>query len=544
MRLLHVNTLKLTDFSAEYTPEYAILSHCWRNGPNEILYEDVEFLSPYNWRQRKKQAAEKVVKACELAHGLGYRYIWIDTCCIDKRSSSELSEAINSMYLWYSQAATCVAFLDDVSGPHDLRWSRWFTRGWTLQELIAPDNLWFYNKDWYCIGDRFSMAKELSVITRINTVVLRHGHGLDPVHWEDGHWNPTLTGGRCASRRETAREEDMAYCLMGLFDINMPLLYGERENAFRRLQEEIIRRTNDQSILAWLSMPMPGELLGNMGLAIRPAYFFPLDIKKGWWPSDDIDDSVPTPQMSISNEGLEVDLLLFPQGDFGSKTTFFAVLNCTIGDNSLARPAIILEQSSGSNHIFQRLAGPLLTFLPGSPVSPDGPVSNGLLEKTMVSTGKQNVDLAAGKVRRITIQRAMYVDNTHSQNRFLLPPLRIGTILDCDGVEYVAEYSLPGLNKVHRVAPPCKEKYGMVLLRRQGPHHFLARHFRRYDEQYTFSYIQELRGGFATQEDKVVLDFITASREVVAKVKFHNFIGNTFVELSVSVSLSPYEDLI
>jgi hypothetical protein len=193
------------------------------------------------WQKKKKLAATKVNNTCAVAYKLGYDYVWIDTCCIDKRSSSELSEAINSMFLWYRQASKCLAFLDDVDGIDDLGASRWFTRGWTLQELIAPDNIWFYNKDWSFISDRFSMVKELSVITGIDDVVLRHGHEPELANWDHHDYHPDGIGEymcrcgiRCfdsdrlrgvldtfsiatimswAANRGTSREEDTAYCL-------------------------------------------------------------------------------------------------------------------------------------------------------------------------------------------------------------------------------------------------------------------------------------------------------------------------------------------
>ncbi|GAP92671.1 putative ankyrin repeat protein [Rosellinia necatrix] len=155
MRLLHVETLKLTEFLDSNTPEHVILSRRWRHGLNGILYEDVEFSEPWTWRNRKPRAAEKVLRAREVARELEYEYLWIGTCCIDKRSSSELSEAINSMYLWRSKAAVCVAFLDDFDGLDDIGSSKWFTRDWTLQELMAPDNVWSYNRNWRFIDDRF-----------------------------------------------------------------------------------------------------------------------------------------------------------------------------------------------------------------------------------------------------------------------------------------------------------------------------------------------------------------------------------------------------
>ena len=242
MRLLHVKKKKLEDYIGQETPKYAILSHCWRPKGDEILYEDVEYAEPELWQEKKRGAAEKVIKACEEADFLGIEYIWIDTCCIDKRSSSELSEAINSMFLWYRKAEKCLAFLDDVEATGEIGGSKWFTRGWTLQELIAPDNVRFYSKEWSYIGDRFSMAKEISDITRIDEVVLRHGHNSDVTpDWDDHVWaylQEMYYGCPCgiraydddilrgvlqtfsiasimswAAHRKTSREEDIAYCL-------------------------------------------------------------------------------------------------------------------------------------------------------------------------------------------------------------------------------------------------------------------------------------------------------------------------------------------
>jgi len=174
---------------------------------------------------------------------------WIDTCCIDKTSSAELSEAINSMYRWYQRSQVCYAYLVDVpdatadhSRPDSLfQQSKWFTRGWTLQELLAPTFVEFYDQNWIEIGTKSSMRTLVQKITNISILVnIDEACVAEKLSW--------------ASTRVTTRIEDLAYCLMGLFDINMPLLYGEGHNAFLRLQLEIWNRTNDESIFAW-SMP-------------------------------------------------------------------------------------------------------------------------------------------------------------------------------------------------------------------------------------------------------------------------------------------------
>ncbi|PIL26675.1 hypothetical protein GSI_11251 [Ganoderma sinense ZZ0214-1] len=192
----------------------------------------------------------KIRNACEYARVNGYRYIWIDSCCIDQASSSELSEAINSMYHWYARADVCYAFLADVPAGEDhqlagscFRRSRWFSRGWTLQELIAPLRVVFLSKDWTIIGSKRERVDLVTEITAIPFNALLHAEPLDKFSVAQRlSWT---------SKRETTRAEDRAYCLLGIFDINMAPLYGEGDRAFRRLQEEIMRRIPDQSLFAW-----------------------------------------------------------------------------------------------------------------------------------------------------------------------------------------------------------------------------------------------------------------------------------------------------
>jgi hypothetical protein len=187
-------------------------------------------------------------------------YVWIDTCCIDKSSSAELSEAINSMFAWYERAQVCYVYLADVQSnevdpedeDEDFRTSRWFTRGWTLQELLAPKFLMFYNTSWKPLGRLIrgsgnnrgtAMGLHLSDITGIPDAYVSGSTELDTatiamkMSW--------------ASRRQTTRVEDLAYCLLGIFDVAMPMLYGEGAKAFIRLQEEIMKKDDDHTIFAW-----------------------------------------------------------------------------------------------------------------------------------------------------------------------------------------------------------------------------------------------------------------------------------------------------
>ncbi|KAH9909538.1 HET-domain-containing protein, partial [Xylariomycetidae sp. FL2044] len=193
----------------------------------------------------RKAGYAKILGACRRARADGLTYVWCDTNCIDKRSSAELSEAINSMFAWYRDSAVCYAYLADVEAKRagSLERSRWFTRGWTLQELLAPKQVVFFDLAWRYMGDRKELAGKISAITRIHIGAL---HDRSTIH--DFSIAQRMSW---AADRHTTREEDIAYCLLGIFDINMPLLYGEGLKAFRRLQEEIIKVSDDQSILAW-----------------------------------------------------------------------------------------------------------------------------------------------------------------------------------------------------------------------------------------------------------------------------------------------------
>ncbi|KAI3320827.1 heterokaryon incompatibility protein-domain-containing protein [Xylariaceae sp. AK1471] len=242
IRLVDTTSLRLETFTGRSVPPYAILSHTWEND-QEILFQEMMSIdkNPHH-PATKKSGYRKIVQTCAKAAKHGYHYAWIDTCCIDKTSSAELSEAINSMYKWYKQAGVCYVFLSDFEPGH-LSSCKWFTRGWCLQELIAPRNLRLYDCDWTYIGSKVGLQSEISNITGIELGVLLDGRLISTISIAQRmSW---------ASFRETTREEDIAYCLLGIFDVNMPMIYGEGTKAFMRLQEEIIKKSNDLSIFAF-----------------------------------------------------------------------------------------------------------------------------------------------------------------------------------------------------------------------------------------------------------------------------------------------------
>ncbi|KAK1755405.1 heterokaryon incompatibility protein-domain-containing protein [Echria macrotheca] len=263
MGLINVHTLELEEFVAN-PPSYAILSHTWAVG--EVSFQD--FGDPNT--RITKPGFNKISWTCKQAIADGLRYAWVDTCCIDKSSSAELGEAINSMFRWYRDSSKCYVYLEDVSKNNispvqtSIKHSRWLTRGWTLQELIAPRAMDFFDGLWQFIGTKEELVNDLSQFTGIDIGILR-GASLRTV----------CVGARMkwAAFRKTTREEDIAYCLMGLFDVNMPMMYGEGSKAFQRLQEEIIREYDDHTIFAWQSEP-GGTLRAPCGfLAVSPSDF-------------------------------------------------------------------------------------------------------------------------------------------------------------------------------------------------------------------------------------------------------------------------------
>lgn len=214
MYLLNTYTLTLNVFVAT-RPEYAILSHKWGAEQDEVTFQEMQ---SGDARHREKKGFDKISRFCQVAKENGYKWVWVDTCCIDKSSSAELSEAINSMYHWYKEADVCYAYLEDVDEVEAIGRSRWFTRGWTLQELLAPEVVEFYDREWNEIGTRFDLRESISKATGIEEDVLRGS--LVPNRYTVAlrmSW---------AADRESSREEDTAYSLLGLFGVHMPLLYG------------------------------------------------------------------------------------------------------------------------------------------------------------------------------------------------------------------------------------------------------------------------------------------------------------------------------
>jgi hypothetical protein len=248
MRLLEHNDagkIKLTRyFIGDDVPQYAILSHTWGADTEEVSFNDM-----IDGTAESKFGYDKIRFCAEQARRDGLRYFWVDTCCIDKSNNTELSEAINSMFRWYRHSTKCYVYLRDVittnssvSWTKAFRNSRWFTRGWTLQELIAPTSVEFFSNDGRELGNKKTLEREIQKITGISIEALQ-GSPLSGFSVKRRmSW---------IEKRDTTRKEDKAYSLLGIFDVYMPLIYGEgRDNAFKRLREEIDKSLKEQSFSA------------------------------------------------------------------------------------------------------------------------------------------------------------------------------------------------------------------------------------------------------------------------------------------------------
>jgi WD40 repeat protein len=247
MRLINTETFKLEEFDDDRAPRYAILSHTWGLDSEELTFSDVQTGNI----DKPGVGSLKFRECCGQAQKDSLDYAWIDTCCIDKTNLVELGEAINSMFRWYRLATVCYVYLSDVHNGDDpsdfetqFRESRWFERGWTLQELLAPKHLRFYDSHWRHIGTKGSRCTIIQEITQVPRQFLL---GVAELYTASVAQRMSW-----ASRRRTKRAEDVAYCLLGIFGITMPMIYGEGgKEAFFRLQEQIMKTTRDDSILAW-----------------------------------------------------------------------------------------------------------------------------------------------------------------------------------------------------------------------------------------------------------------------------------------------------
>ncbi|KAL8855490.1 MAG: hypothetical protein Q9178_007872 [Gyalolechia marmorata] len=372
MRLINTKTLGFREFYDLEIPKYAILSHRW--GSDEATFQDFE-----RGVQQTREGFTKIKKFCNEALKSDIGWAWVDTCCIDKKSSAELTEAINSMYEWYRRAWVCYVYLADVLWEQStsdssqpslkrFRWSAWFTRGWTLQELIAPQTVRFFDCGWQFLGTKDSLADEISEITGIDIQYLLpnvhmearacisapncRGHPSQERDWPSYKPLPSIaTRMSWMSTRQTTRVEDMAYCLLGIFDVNMPLLYGEGPKAFMRLQMEIIKQNNDDSIFAWAGNRFSGGLL-----APSPSSFVASRFVHKWAPIE-----TRRRPYSMTNQGLHFPITWRAGELRGGKEVYGlrVLLDCGIcGPQGIKN--IMLRFAEGEGNSWYRIYGQVL----------------------------------------------------------------------------------------------------------------------------------------------------------------------------------------
>jgi hypothetical protein len=349
MWLLNVTDLKLEEFYADIPP-YAILSHVWDK--EEISFQDIH--RPLKQIQSLK-GFQKIRFCTKQAKDDGLSYCWIDTCCIDKSSSAQLTESINSMFQWYRLAEVCYAYLSDVIGTslmmldneNAFHCSKWFTRGWTLQELIAPKDVVFRNSSWDYIGRKsIDLASILSTVTGVPLSILNGADLSTASIAQRFSW---------AAKRETTRVEDLAYCLMGLFNVHMPMLYGEGMNAFRRLQEEIIKSSDDESIFAWTDNAAIFSTFQGL-FATTPAHF------EGCGNIISLSERVHSSnEFVMTNKGLRIRFTTISSIP-GSSHDVFANLNC---NRNTERVRILIRRLTTEQYV--RVQSNLSFTQPSSP---------------------------------------------------------------------------------------------------------------------------------------------------------------------------------
>lgn len=276
MRLLEFDKREELCLSKKFTgrtPRYAILSHTWGSDEEEeVTFHDLLEKHTGDRPCKSKSGYGKLIFCGEQAQNDGLRYFWVDTCCINRDNSQELTESITSMFDWYSQSNKCYVYMSDVSfgGKEDVKqserpWesefrnSRWFRRGWTLQELLAPQSVEFFSREGYLLGDRTTLKQIIHEITKIPIAAIEGSKPLS--EFSDGEKMRWTEG------RETTRKEDRAYCLLGIFDISMPANYGEGDRAFKRLKRELGMSPKGQCHI--LNPRCSPSLLGNCVLAVQ-----------------------------------------------------------------------------------------------------------------------------------------------------------------------------------------------------------------------------------------------------------------------------------
>ena len=426
MRLINVKTITLEEFYGDQIPRYAILSHTWGQNHDEVQFSDIG-----HRRAAKKPGYEKIQYLCSQAANDGLSWAWCDTCCIDKSSSAELSESINSMFQWYRNADVCYAYLSDVTVDANfgvtmdrLQNSRWLRRGWTLQELLAPERVNFYDREWNLVGEKTNLSALLRDVTGINFGAMNYPSSIPSYS--------IATRMSWASKRKTTRIEDQAYCMLGILGVHMPLLYGEGQNAFRRLQEELVKVSDDETIFAH----MGEELLAHSPEQFSSGHELTV-LKKS--------KSAP---YSITNAGLHIHMRLLHYGEGG----FYMHEGDSIKEGRLALGILNCHFNNATER-------------------------NHYIALSLVSTGIENTYRRAMSGHEL-VDAAM-VTSVEYRNIFIqlrpMPVSRITLLEDYDRAEYSAGATHAVSNYVHNFTKREIRIYPQQPFRYEAVYHALRR---------------------------------------------------------------------
>ncbi|KAM0256340.1 hypothetical protein ACHAPA_012195 [Fusarium lateritium] len=374
MRLLKTKSYDLFEASdiPNPFPPYAILSHTWISSKEETTYQDMKTRKvDINNDVYKQKGWSKLRRYCDRAAKDGWDWAWMDTCCIDKTNPADTQEAINAMFRWYQRAGICYAHLEDLDVVRDVKdmdlpqnvdfdetigsqnaanssgplhkalerffiKAKWFTRGWTLQELLAPHHLVFVDCAWRRIGTRESWALE---IQRASNIEARHLTSFEPTDFASCS---TAMRFSWASGRETTVEEDETYALLGLFGISLPLIYGEgQRQAFNRLQRQLITVYNDDSLFAWKEQQAnSANSAPKWGILARSV--------KDFWDSSKVKALGHYGNtFSMTNQGLEITAKYWRQNS--ELNAAIICLNCSIGSDSSQKIGIYLSYDADAD---------------------------------------------------------------------------------------------------------------------------------------------------------------------------------------------------
>ncbi|KAG2139241.1 hypothetical protein DEU56DRAFT_324016 [Suillus clintonianus] len=310
---------------------YAIFSHRWL-AEGEVTYQEMT-----GGVESRGPGFEKLQSFCVAASRYELAFAWSDTCCIDKTSSSELDESLRSMFKWYRNSSICIAYLAQTIRVADLGKDLWFTRGWTLQELLAPKRLKFFGAGWSPLTMQDNDKADYHVIKTIERVTSISSRELSDFIPGSHDVAKRMTW---AANRKTTKGEDMAYSLMGIFHVVLPIAYGEgSERAFFRLVEAIIQTSDDLRIFNWAGRPAvtnhPSRALPSSPRCYVGQPYCP-PIRRAF---------------SLTNSGLRIKLMILP-----------AELTWPFGNNTSSRQARFHSEVDGMDITDVDVTGNFLSY--------------------------------------------------------------------------------------------------------------------------------------------------------------------------------------